>query len=101
MPGCVEFDIGRDRQGVTLVSTPETFPIFTGTLFLTPNTKFEYKYAVVRAEEGGEGVQQQWEAVNRCRIVCLRACRIVGCARRGWWLPHLFCRFHVCVRPAA
>jgi len=53
------------RKGVTLVSTPETFPIFTGTLFLAPNTKFEYKYAVVRAEEGGEGVQQQWEAVNR------------------------------------
>ena len=83
MQGCVGFDIGRDRQGVTLVSTPETFPIFTGTLFLAPNTKFEYKYAVVRAEEGGDGVQQQWEAVNRCCIVCLRACRSVVSARRG------------------
>lgn len=53
------------KKGVTLVSTPETFPIFTGTFFLPPKTTFEYKYAVVKAEEGGGGVQQQWEASNR------------------------------------
>ena len=47
------------------MSTPETYPIFTGTLFLPPKTAFEYKYVVVKAEEGGEGVAQQWESVNR------------------------------------
>lgn len=52
------------KKGVTLVSTPETYPIFTGTLFLPPKTAFEYKYVVVKAEEGGEGVAQQWESVN-------------------------------------
>eukprot|EP00918_Siedleckia_nematoides_P001700 GHVU01004035.1.p1 GENE.GHVU01004035.1~~GHVU01004035.1.p1 ORF type:complete len:178 (+),score=46.46 GHVU01004035.1:3-536(+) len=53
------------KKGVTLVSTPDTFPIFTGTFFLPPKTKFEYKYAVLKAQEGGDGVGQQWEASNR------------------------------------
>jgi len=56
------------KKGMTLVSTPDTFPIFTGTFFLPPKTKFEYKYAVLKAQEGGDGVGQQWEASNRAMM---------------------------------
>lgn len=63
MPELGSWDV--KKVGVTLVSTPDTFPIFTGTFFLPPKTKFEYKYAVLKAQEGGDGVGQQWEASNR------------------------------------
>ena len=52
------------KKAVTLVSTPDTFPIFTGTFFLPPNTAFEYKYAVLKAEAGGVCV---------CVCVCVDA----------------------------
>lgn len=60
-------DLGQwdPSQGVALISTADTFPIFTGVAFLDPNSKVEYKYLVAKAEPGGDGPQQQWEAVNR------------------------------------
>mmetsp|Transcript_22704 Transcript_22704/g.35536 ORF Transcript_22704/g.35536 Transcript_22704/m.35536 type:complete len:194 (+) Transcript_22704:253-834(+) len=52
-------------RGVPLICTADTFPIFTGVAFLDPNSKIEYKFVVEKAEPGGDGPQQQWEAVNR------------------------------------
>mmetsp|Transcript_1376 Transcript_1376/g.3168 ORF Transcript_1376/g.3168 Transcript_1376/m.3168 type:complete len:204 (+) Transcript_1376:42-653(+) len=55
----------KPEQGISLITTPESFPIFTGVIFMEPNSKIEYKYAVVKAQPGGDGLQSQWEAQNR------------------------------------
>ncbi|KAJ1467067.1 hypothetical protein T484DRAFT_1646161, partial [Baffinella frigidus] len=69
-PPCKEFVDGRNpfwgstHAGVSLITTPGTFPIFTGIAFVDPNAKVEYKYAVV-AQGGDTKVKSQWEAANR------------------------------------
>mmetsp|Transcript_36961 Transcript_36961/g.87549 ORF Transcript_36961/g.87549 Transcript_36961/m.87549 type:complete len:207 (-) Transcript_36961:266-886(-) len=60
-PELGEWDVSK---GVSLITTPGTFPIFTGIAFVDPNAKVEYKYAVV-AQGGDTKVKSQWEAANR------------------------------------
>nr|CAI77917.1 putative starch binding domain protein [Guillardia theta] len=60
-------DLGQwdASKGISLITTPENFPIFTGVAFTDPNTELEYKYVIVKAQPGGQGPDSQWEANNR------------------------------------